>query len=66
VEVKNRVIKNGLVEIISRDGPPRKNRVLRIITDADFDAAAAQPNTRASLMLETPDACVPGDILRAS
>lgn len=65
VNVKNRVIKNGLVEIIRRDGPPRKNRVLRIITDADFDAAAAQPNTRASLVLETPDACIPGDIIRA-
>lgn len=64
VDIKNRVMRGDAVEIIGPKGPPRKNRVLRVITDTDVDAAAAQPNMKVSLVLEQPDACMPGDILR--
>ncbi|MFO8113567.1 MAG: peptidase U32 family protein [Desulfosalsimonadaceae bacterium] len=65
VDIKNRILKEGPVEVVGREGPARKNKVLRITTDADFDAAAAQPNDKATLVLERPDACKPGDIIRA-
>lgn len=65
VDIKNRVLKNGPIEIIGRKGPARENKVLRITTDFDADAAAAQPNDRATLVLTIPDACTPGDIIRA-
>jgi U32 family peptidase len=65
VDIKNRIIKENAVEIIGRDGPSRNNTILRITTDTDVDAQMAQPNTRAALALEIPDACVPGDIVRA-
>ncbi len=65
VDIKNRVLKDAPIEIIGRKGPARENRVLRITTDFDADAAAAQPNNRATLVLTIPDVCISGDIIRA-
>lgn len=64
VGIKNRILRESTIEIVGREGAARRNSVLRITTDLDFDAPMAQPNSNATILLEKSDICVSGDIVR--
>ena len=66
IDVKNRILQNAAVEIIDKTGTGRPNTVMRIETATNFNAPLAQPNTRATLHLASPDPCIAGDIVRTA
>ncbi len=62
VEIRNRLTKDDLIEIISPTCLPEKTRILKLLDTEKNCVAAAHPNTLAVLCLDIQ--CQPNDIIR--
>ncbi|MGM0453467.1 MAG: U32 family peptidase C-terminal domain-containing protein [Thermodesulfobacteriota bacterium] len=67
VDIRNRIGRAEAIEIQGPSGPPRQNRITRIIGAAGDELPMAQPNCRVTLHLAEADAASgPKDVIRRS
>jgi hypothetical protein len=62
INVRNKFFKGDIVEVLTKKGPLRKDKINQITAPNGESLSFAQPNSRVSISLN--NKCLPNDIIR--
>jgi RNA-directed DNA polymerase len=62
IDMRNKIFKGDIVEILMRKGPSRKDKIIQIIDQSGESLSFAQPGSKVTIFLNSD--CLPNDLIR--